>query len=163
MAVERRRLPLQVKPLDGEAIDSWLEATALAMGLTVGALAAAGELHTIQTPLWITRLRPNEALALGAATGLPTSSLKSMTLSHYDGFALSLDPKTHALASDFPFGPLSFSRFCPACIRQTVGRWRLTWRLGLSFACLDHSCLLVDVCPQCAPYLVSGHWLSGLV
>lgn len=152
MRVERRRLPLQVKPLEGESIDSWLEATALAMDLTMGALAAAGGLPTTVRPSWRSWLSPNQALALAAATGLPTSSLKSMTLSRYDGLALSLDPKSHVLDPDFPFGPLSWSRFCPACIRETVGRWRLSWRLGWSFACLDHNCLLVDVCPQCGSH-----------
>jgi hypothetical protein len=46
MGVERRRLPLQVEPLEGESLDSWLEATALAAGLTTGALAAVGGLST---------------------------------------------------------------------------------------------------------------------
>jgi hypothetical protein len=117
MRVERRRLPLQVKPLEGESIDSWLEATALAMDLTMGALAAAGGLPTTVRPSWRSWLSSNQALALAAATGLPTSSLKSMTLSRYDGLALSLDPEAHVLDPDFPFGPLSWSRFCPACIR----------------------------------------------
>jgi hypothetical protein len=37
--IARRRLPLRVDPIDGEAIDSWLEATAMHMGTIVGALA----------------------------------------------------------------------------------------------------------------------------
>lgn len=149
MGAERRRFPLQVEPLEGESIDSWLEATALASGLTVGALAAAGGLSTNATPSWRNWLPPAQALALAAATGLPTSSLHAMTLSRYDGLALILAPETHRLDLNFSFGPLSWSRFCPACIRETAGRWHLAWRLGWSFACLRHNCLLVDVCPDC--------------
>jgi len=43
MRVERRRLPLQVKPLEGESIDSWLEATALATDLTMGCSSQLGD------------------------------------------------------------------------------------------------------------------------
>lgn len=149
MRVERRRLPLQVKPLEGESIESWLEATALAVGLTMGALAAVVGLPAIARPSWRNWLSPTQTLALAAATGLPRSSLEAMTLSRYDGRALSLDPVSHRPEPNFPFGPLSWSRFCPECIRETAGRWQLTWRLGWSFVCLHHNCLLVDVCPEC--------------
>jgi hypothetical protein len=149
MRVSRRRLPLQVKPLDGESIDSWLEATALAAGLTLGALAAAGGLPATARPSWRNCLSPTEALALSAATGLTTSALQAMTLSRYDGLALRLDPETRRSDPRFPFGALSWSRFCPACLNETHGRWQLVWRLGWSFACLRHNCLLVDVCPEC--------------
>ncbi|MBJ7337129.1 TniQ family protein [Mycolicibacterium sp.] len=149
MRAERRQLPLQVEPLEGESLESWLEATALAAGLPTGALAAAGGLPTAARPSWRNWLSPTQTLALAAATGLPTSSLQAMTLSHYDGRALSLDPEWHRLDPTFPFGPLSWSRFCPECIRETAGRWQLAWRLGWSFACMHHNCLLVDACPEC--------------
>src|SRR5438309_479081 len=41
------------------------------------------------------------------------------------------------------------SRFCPACLRDTDGRWLLRWRLPWAFACPVHAHLLVDVCPGC--------------
>ena len=149
MRVERRWLPLQIDPLEGESIDSSIEASALASGLTVGALAATAGLPATAMPSWRTWLSPPQAQSLAAATGLPMSSLEAMTLSRYDGLALRLDPESHRLDPDFPFGPLSWSRFCPACIRETAGRWRLSWRLGWSFACLHHNCLLIDACPEC--------------
>lgn len=149
MRAERRQFPLQVEPLEGESLESWLEATALGVGLTMGALAAVGGLPATARPSWRNWLSPTQAQALAEATGLSTSSLEAMTLSHYDGLALRLDPESHRLYSTFPFGPLSWSRFCPACIRETAGRWQLAWRLGWSFACMHHNCLLVDVCPKC--------------
>jgi hypothetical protein len=152
MRVARRWLPVQVQPLPGESIDSWLEASALAMGGTVGTLAAAGELPVTSVPSWRNWLSPAQLQLLAAATGVPPASLEAMTLSRYDGVALRLDPESHRLDPSFPFGALSWSRFCPACIRVTGGRWQLRWRLGWSFACLRHNCLLVDVCPECGDH-----------
>ncbi|MBN3511535.1 TniQ family protein [Mycolicibacterium septicum] len=149
MRVARRWLPLQVQPLEGESIDSWLEASARAMGGTVGTLAAAAKLPATARPPWLMWLQPAQAQLLAAATGVPRESIEAMTLSKYDGAALRLDSESHRLDPNFPFGALSRSRFCPACLRETGGRWQLRWRLGWSFACVKHNCLLVDVCPEC--------------
>src|SRR3954452_5165053 len=92
MGVERQRLPLQIDPIKGESIDSWIKASALASGLTVGALAATAGLPTNAMPSWRTWLSPPRAPSLAAATGRPMSSLEAMTLSRYDGLALRLDP-----------------------------------------------------------------------
>ncbi|WP_082942971.1 TniQ family protein [Mycobacterium sp. 852002-40037_SCH5390672] len=152
MRVARRRLPLQVQPLEGESIDSWLEASALAMGITVGTLAAAADLPATSMPTWKVWLSPAQSQSLAAATGAPPESLEAMTLSKYEGVALRLNSESRRLEPDFPFGPLSWSRFCPACLRETGGRWQLRWRLGWSFACVQHNCLLVDVCPGCGSH-----------
>lgn len=78
--------------------------------------------------------------------------VEAMTLSVYNGTALRLDSKSHRLDAAFPFGALSWSRYCPGCIRESHGRWQLIWRLGWSFACAVHNCLLADVCPTCGKY-----------
>lgn len=149
MKVARRWLPLQVQPLEGESIDSWLEPSALAIGVTVGTLAAVADLPATSKPTWKVWLSPAQSQSLAAATGAPPESLKAMTLSKYEGVALRLDMEPHRLDPHFPFGALSWSRFCPTCLRETGGRWQLRWRLGWSFACVQHNCLLVDVCPGC--------------
>ena len=41
------------------------------------------------------------------------------------------------------------SRFCPACLAETGGRWQLWWRRRWAFACPIHQCLLADTCPCC--------------
>lgn len=41
------------------------------------------------------------------------------------------------------------SCYCPRCLAASGGRWRLSWRLGWSFACIDHQVLLADTCWQC--------------
>lgn len=149
MGVNRRLLPVQVQPLEGEALDSWLEATALAMGGTLGSVAAAANLPTAAGPPWRRCLSSDQLHSLMAETGVSGETLEAMTLSRYDGRALRLHSRTRRLDPDFPFGALSWSRFCPACLRETRGRWQLIWFLTWSFACLKHNCLLVDHCPEC--------------
>ena len=75
--IPRRRLPLRIEPLEEEAIDSWLEATAQHMDTTVGALARLAGLSVASRPAWIRCIAPEESNALHAATGVP--SLKRTT------------------------------------------------------------------------------------
>lgn len=148
----RRRLPLRIEPLAGEAVDSWLEATAAHMGTTVAALARLAGLSVAARPAWIRWIGPEESNALEAITGVSSVAIQSMTLKSYDNRASRLDPISHRLDPAFPFGALPRSRFCPRCLQATGGRWQLSWRLGWSFLCPEHRCLLVDGCPHCGEH-----------
>ena len=150
--VPSNRLPLRVAPAPGEAIDSWLEATASHMALPHRAVARALGLPIATRPTWIRWLARDQLNAIQAATGMESSLVEALTLSVYDGIGLQLDPNSHRLDGSFPFGALSRSRFCPKCLRQSDGRWQLAWRLGWSFACVVHNCLLADACPTCGRY-----------
>ena len=55
------------------------------------------------------------------------------------------------------------SRFCPACLSETGGRWQLWWRLRWAFACPIHQCLLADTCPCCDRWQRIGPHPHGLV
>jgi len=101
-----RRLPLRVEPCQGEAIDSWLEATARGMDITVGALARAVDLPIATRPSWIRWLSLDQLETIQAATGVSPKVVEAMTLSAYDGTALRLDPQSHKLDATFPFGAL---------------------------------------------------------
>lgn len=136
----------------GEAVDSWLEATAAHLGTTVGALARDARLSVATRPEWIRWIGPDELSALQAVTGISAVAIQAMTLQSYDGRALRLDPISHRLDHSFPFGPLPQSRFCPKCLKETRGRWQLSWRLGWSFLCAEHQCLLADECLQCGSH-----------
>jgi hypothetical protein len=72
-----------------------------------------------------------------------------MTMAHYAGRALRINPETGTVSRAFPWGRGIGSRFCPMCLDQTGGRWQLVWRLGWAFACTIHNCLLADACPHC--------------
>jgi len=146
-----RTLPIRVEPIDGEALDSWLEAVSHrlssawgdftgAVGLPVAAGAATA---------WLIQLTSAEAADISLATGQPTAQLHAMTLARYDGTGLRIRQDARAADRTFPWSRTRFSRFCPDCLRDTGGRWQLYWRLGWAFACEQHRCLLVDECPCC--------------
>jgi hypothetical protein len=147
--VTARRLASRVAPVHGEAIDSWLEMTALRMQVPLGALARRLELPTDSRPVWRNALSENQYNTVAAATGVSPDVLSAMTLDSYDGTALRLDPESNRLDATFPFGALTWSRYCPECLKESQGRWQLTWQLGWSFACTKHSRLLADRCPSC--------------
>jgi hypothetical protein len=138
------RLPLRVAPAPGEAIDSWLEVTARYMALPLRAVARALDLPIATRPTWIGWLSRDQLNVIQAATGVSTSDVEALTLSVYDGIALQLDPNSHRLDGSFR------SELCPgrASARNAYanprGRWQLAWRLGWSFACVAHNCVLAD-------------------
>lgn len=72
-----------------------------------------------------------------------------MTLSHYANRAVGIDPASGRFLRPFPWGRARGSRYCPHCLAENGGRWQLAWRLGWSFACIRHRCLLADICPAC--------------
>jgi TniQ len=142
-------LPVRVEPVDGEAIDSWLEATARSMDLTLSALVRRLNLEAVAHPPWLVKLSWDQLREIEYATGVLPHVAEAMTLADYDGTALQIQVLSHRLDTTFPYGPLSWSRFCPGCLAESGGRWQLIWRLGWSFACVKHQCLLVDRCPDC--------------
>ncbi|QIX53930.1 TniQ family protein [Rhodococcus sp. DMU1] len=149
-----RSLPIRVSPLPGEAIDSWLEAIAHRTGTAFGDLEAA--LHPdnaagrVRRPnLWPVHLPPRDVDAIAAAAELPAVAVEAMTLARYDGVALSLEGRKGRATVGFPWGRGRRSRYCPDCLAESGGRWQLLWRLGCVFACIEHSCVLVDACPHC--------------
>jgi hypothetical protein len=60
MALAVRTLPILLDPVDGEALDSWLEATCLRLGCTWGDFTEAVGLppppRGVRTPAWLIRL-----------------------------------------------------------------------------------------------------------
>ena len=149
-----RSLPLRVAPVAGEAIDSWLEAIADRYSIRLSeVLQAVGLQQPLQRrdqALWIVALTGSESASVSTTTGLHPAALRSMTLSHYCG-VLEVDTATRTVLRSSAAGWRATlrSRFCPQCLRATGGRWKLAWRLGWIFACLDHRTLLAETCPHC--------------
>jgi TniQ len=151
-----RTLPVRIAPLPGEALDSWLEALAYRMHMPVGDLLGSVGLKrsTVKEPgtpagHWMAGLRPEEAATIAVVTGAAEAQVLSMTLAAYDGRALIIDPATRVVSKWRLWGRGVGSRYCPYCLTESGGRWSLAWRLGWSFACLRHRCLLADACPRC--------------
>ena len=146
-----RTLPIRVGPVTGEALDSWLEGLAHRTHSPFGDLLSAVGLDPCRgkgPSSWIVQLTDEEAEGIGLATGVAVEVLESMTLAHYSERGLRIKDGTSGLSRAFPWGRTCGSRFCPSCLKETEGRWQLSWRLGWAFACTKHCCLLADACPE---------------
>jgi hypothetical protein len=154
---ELRTLPIRIQPLPGEALDSWLEALAFRMQMPVGDLLHSVGLNHRNRPKepgepsadWMIQLKHEQAATIATLTGTTEEQVMSMTLATYDGKGLLIDRETGQVNRRRLWGRPAGSRYCPACLAETGGRWSLSWRLGWSFACLRHQCLLADACPGC--------------
>lgn len=149
-----RTLPIRLAPVPGEALDSWLEAYAHRLDTSLAELYAAIGLHTpsrvqVALPSYTVALHDHEADSLAVATGVPADRLHAGTLRAYHGHAVLLNLQRREVRRVYLWGRGRGSRFCPQCLQQSGGRWRLRWRLAWSFACVRHGQLLADACPRC--------------
>ncbi|WP_158072114.1 TniQ family protein [Streptomyces sp. CB01580] len=153
-----RTLPIRLAPQPGEALDSWWEATAHRLGTnTIDVLTSIGLLprdacQPTQSGVLsrlVTLLDADQAATIAWSAGLTPVQAHAMTLARYDGQAHVIDTHRRRVEARHVWGRARGSRYCPACLAESGGRWRLSWRLGWSFACLDHHLLLVDACPRC--------------
>ncbi|MFF1649876.1 TniQ family protein [Streptomyces sp. NPDC058240] len=97
----------------------------------------------------VTLLDADQAAALAWTAGATQAQVHAMTLARYDRRVHVVDPQRRRVEARYVWGQARGSRYCPACLAESGGRWLLSWRLGWSFACLDHHLLLVDACPRC--------------
>lgn len=147
-----RTPPLRVTPAAGEAIDSWLERIAhrcnvtwRELRVTQGGVIPAGS----DADRWIGCLNTEQRAALNLFTGIDPVALRAMTLEGYPAIAAGIDPCTGLEAAKYPWRHTHASRFCPFCLAETGGAWRIVWRMVWFFACPRHHCLLAHRCPQC--------------
>lgn len=153
-----RTLPIRLAPLPGEALDSWL--AALAHRCMVPArdiLIATGmptNIRGISRGGYTTRLLPDDARQIAAATGVPERDLHAMTLTLYNDQAVALFPHRRVVNRARLWAYGAGSRYCPACLAERGGRWLLRWRLTWAVACTRHRVLLAHQCPGCGgrPY-----------
>jgi hypothetical protein len=150
---ERRRavrtLPIRVQPLPEESLDSWLEALAsrsdATWGEIVGALGFFG-VRGNSASFWAARanvsLTPGQVDTISYCTGVEPCRLQAMTLQPWIKDTSWQRPSVALLR-------VSGSRFCPKCLEERGGRWRVWWRLRCGFVCPTHGCLLSDTCRVC--------------
>lgn len=140
-----RALPLRVAPLPGEAIDSWLEATAAKHRATFGAVLdqcgiRAGGAYGARLKSRL--MAPSQHMIddIAYVTGTAPELVQTLTLAPVD-----LRPAPRHQRWEWRVS----SRACPHCLTETRGRWMLAWRHNLTFACSKHHCLLLDTCAVC--------------
>lgn len=152
MTAELRRLPFVVRPLPDEPFGSWFETMAATLRTTCGDLARALGLRVLaQGPLgstsWSVQLDDQQLINLERTTGLTRDVLRATTREGFAANAVQLD-RRGAISL---FSPISgpSGRYCPDCLLDSNGRWRLTWQFPFGFACVRHHRLLNDVCAAC--------------
>ncbi|MGA5522904.1 TniQ family protein [Streptomyces pseudogriseolus] len=153
-----RTLPIRLPCLPGEALDSWFEALARRLDSPLGdvlrhfglpARSGRGDHLRGIPPDWTILLDKKQTAAIAQASGLDEQTITGMTLAHYDGRALRFNFERRYINRRVLWGRGGGSRFCPDCLKDNLGRWQLSWRLGWSFACPRHGRLLADCCPAC--------------
>ena len=128
-----RTLPLRVQPVEGEAVDSWLEALAARMQCawgdllaSVGLTAARGRSYTAG---WLVATNDQQLKSMSVVTGQSPSAIRAMVLEPHRSTARPPDIPRESVESMLWLSKRR-SRFCPACLGDNGGRWMLSWRLG---------------------------------
>ncbi|MCX5265613.1 TniQ family protein [Streptomyces sp. NBC_00199] len=148
MSPVRRTLPIRYAPYPGEALDSWLEFLAARLHCPFADVLRALGLPTRDAalvkpmlPRWAVLTTGEEIAAIAASSGVAEDVLVAMTLRRFGGHAVVVEPDQRRVEPRMLWGRAG-SRFCPACLADSNGRWQVTWRLGWSFACTRHQVLL---------------------
>lgn len=148
------RIPIWVPPLPGEALDSWLEAYARRLKVTAHALLSFVGLLGSRPSRMTGRLSGKEREILSQVTGLSPQELTAMTLEPYEGLTVAFQSGNGGMSRPPTWRYYgTHSRFCPACLDDSHGRWLLAWRQPWSFACPRHHCLLLERCPACEQFV----------
>lgn len=96
---------------------------------------------------WSVQLDDQQLANLERTTGLTREVLRATTREGFAANAVQLD-RRGAISLFSPISGAS-GRYCPDCLRDSNGRWRLTWQFPFGFACVRHHRLLNDVCAAC--------------
>lgn len=160
--IGRRKLPVSVVPRSGEVLESWLGTLASRLDLTFGALLRAigssSDGVDLRRKGISIRLTEPEVAALAVSTDASPDQLCAMTMARYDGHLVSIDRSGSRWQWSTWY--TTRTRFCPACLIDSGGRWQLRWRLPWVFVCDTHGCLLEDTCSLCGQeQRVSPFWL----
>ncbi|HEV2809706.1 MAG TPA: TniQ family protein, partial [Acidimicrobiales bacterium] len=151
-AAPARVLPIRLPPQPGEPLDSWVAAYAARLDTPIQDLAAG---LGPGTGFW---RQPAADVALGkgvgalvgltAAAGVSDEQVEAMwrPLARYRHL---VRPRFASSGLRWMVLPLRWSRFCPACLADTSGRWQTRWRLPWQLACPTHTTLLCSRCARC--------------
>ncbi|MFV4912552.1 TniQ family protein [Microbacterium lacticum] len=167
---EVRVLPFRVRPLPDEPFDSWLETMAATyqssiseMGCALGLIEQRDGVAVSATSWmangWATQLSDLQATRLQAATGIRAEQFQEMTRMRFAQHAIRYT-RQGRVSPRCPAGGTG-GRYCPECLADSDGRWRMSWQFPFGFACHRHRRILDDTCPICdRPPRRVGHPLA---
>ena len=151
-----RTLALRVAPIEGEALDSWIDACCRRHRVTLGEFYLHMSMPGVGRRDVVRDVSPRDINRMASATGVAARQIEAMTASSWfpeaDGYCLTPVAAEHQV---YPRTWAGFwllttsSRYCPRCLNDSGGRWQLSWRSRWAFACTRHGCMLLDVCPHC--------------
>lgn len=152
--MEQRTFPIRVRPVEGEALESWLDRYCSTLSTSRKDLYSCVGLrpsgtHGPQSRGHSLRVSDVEAARIGLAAGIAAQEVQRLTLGKYEGRVLFFHETRDGVDIRFLWARGTGTRYCPGCLRDDPGVWRLRWRLSWSFACTRHGSLLVDACPGC--------------
>ena len=142
MLADRERLPVTLDPVQGEALDGYLERVADANHIAPAALLH--EVRRAGTPRFLVLSPAAPVIArVAALTGQPESTICSATLNSLNGTAFDLTgfdpqlPATYRTMAARGWGPTNGTQLCPHCLADS-GVWALGWRTPFSAVCARH-------------------------
>lgn len=171
--MDLRPLPRSLLPLPDESLPGLLLRLAHRLDVSPGRLAVStglvqgGPLKTTRsTTSHLLMLTPDHLEPFSRALRLPDHHVDQLTLRPLvgrlpavaDALTRPGNPAQLRPRGYFPPWILSAStRFCPLCLagdgseiqQRHGGAWKLHWRLGVVFACVEHQLFLQEDCPSC--------------
>ena len=165
------RLPLALAPLSDETWPSYLTRRAAQHGTTLAGMGSHLGLRDGRGR-WTGRfgvdLSYGEVTRVAPILGLAPVQVEQMQLASYDQLAFDLS----GLARDSAIAGtrraahsawvwLAGSTFCPACLAEHEGAWRLSWRIPWNTTCLRHNTPLHGICARCGGVPGLGNSLHG--
>nr|MBA3746841.1 TniQ family protein [Solirubrobacterales bacterium] len=152
-AIVDGRIPIRLAPIEGESLDGWLDAYAQRLRVSTiqlgDALAIPAQLLR-RTPAKIALAADAldaERIAAGSC-GIDPAQVHGLWqgLVRYDRLVAERVGETALWRA---LRPMSWSRYCPSCLRETHGRWLTAWRLPWYLACPEHERMLACRCEVC--------------
>lgn len=140
---------LQMGPVRGESLDSYVHSIARHLHASPLAITEHLGLGLPTSAGYLNRDLPVDDLLIAADTlGVAPDELRDLTLHRWDWLALRPDRgKRGSPVGAWQRG--SGARYCWRCLRDSDGRWKLSWYLHWAFACTEHATLLTSTCGRC--------------
>ncbi|MEE9594328.1 MAG: TniQ family protein [Candidatus Hydrothermarchaeales archaeon] len=147
-----REWTIQPVPLEGELFTSWICRLAREKCLNPNHLLEGFRMYNRDIDVRPYGWLINELLD---RTNVSEQEINSMLLVEWDnllhkfkrgGYPIGVVGRPHYKTQGI--------RACPRCLKEdSVPHYRRAWRIGLVTACLKHTCLLIDRCPECGEYI----------